>query len=905
MKHNTITKVLSLLLVMLMLLPMATACNTGGSNDDTTTTMSEEETTSAENDGDVIVEEKPEVLYIVNNRKSNYRLIYGKADSKVKTACMQAVNALNEKIGSTLEALASAEGESDCEILVGDQGDAELQALASSYALGEDDFAIKVVGQKIVILGGGDYALVDAVNFFFARMTTDIDDYAAYISGAFEYVCRADADTVVEITAKDENYVFFTVAPQSKNVTYCRLSFTGNSGWRIQTKHTECDEFNDIGASQRLSLSLGENPVLNLEKVTYTEDDKQLTVKAPDGSYAVIYLNDFAIDFYTAGGELANTVLDLLDDGTNSTIKTELTASEAIYGTGERYNTANQRGKSITMYTYDTYDKIHQNYMTIPLYCSSRGSGIFVNRYEYMVSDIGKSNSSVLSTKITDSVMDAYIFTTEQISDVIYGYSALSGFAEMPEEWTYGMLLCRLDSELGSKAGVLAMAQKMEQYDLPWTGVIMEGLGVYNSSKTNELKEVCEYLHAMGKKVLVYIRVGDPASGMSGFISDYYLTSTKPDGSEITKIPWVKSGTFNPDTEGSSGEWAYLDITNPDAVDWYFGYLWNHLSNEVGVDGAKIDFAEFLPETSALNYYDENTETLGSHHWYATNFCSRFWEMISSKPDGGMCFSRGGGIGSQRNPYMWAGDQARQYDRIQWQLTNMLSSGLSGVPFMSYDMAGYQYVNKQKIDIDKEAPIFIRSTQYSAFTICLQTHGRVRRSYDFADLGYPATTNIYRAYTKLHELLTPYITEYSEEACKTAMPLTRHLVLHWQNDENVYDIDDEYMFGDAFLVAPELKGKTQRDIYLPEGEWADLNTAYIYEIGNGTYKITKTDGTTQSGTYGDEGFWLRNYQVEITQLPVFYNRAEWNDSETAESLLDGIREIFAYASSIKYDLPLS
>ncbi|MBQ7335055.1 MAG: glycoside hydrolase family 31 protein [Clostridia bacterium] len=899
---KTSMRLFILLMALLLVLPCLASCKTDDGNDDTTTTTSGEDgTTTGEGGGDNTVEEEPETLYIVNNKKSNYRLVYGNVDYKVKNACVQAVNALNGKIGSTLQALASAEGESDYEILVGDQGDAELQALAASYEFGEDDFAIKVIGQKVVILGGGAYALVDAVKFFFARMTTDIDDSAAYISGAYEYVCRADANVPVEITAKDENYVYFTVAPQSMDVTYCRLSFTGNSGWRIQTKRTEFDEFNDIGASQRLSLSLGEDPVLNLEKVTYTENDAELKITAPDGSYALLRLNAFSIEFYTATNMLANTVLNIVDDGDNSTIETALTASEAIYGTGERFNSANQRGKLVTMYTYDIWDKVNQNYMVIPLYCSSRGSGIFVNRYEYMVSDIGQADTSVLSTEITDSVMDAYIFTTEQISDVIYGYSALSGFAEMPEEWTYGMLVCRYSPDFNTKEGVMTMISKMEQYDLPWTGIIMEGWGTYSESKWTELKSICDYIHALGKKVLVYIRAGAAAEGVSGFYNDYYLTRTSPDGSTTSeKIPLVSSGVTNPDSAGSS-MWTYLDITNTEAVDWFFNTMWDRLSNEIGVDGAKIDFCEELPDNYKLNYYDDSESTSGSHHWYPTYFNCLFWEMISSKPDGGMCFSRGGGIGSQRNPYMWAGDQSRQFSRIRWQLTNMLSSGLSGVPFMSYDMSGYQYNGASQQIVD-EAPVFIRGTQYSAFTICIQTHGKVRRSYDFADVGYPATTNIYRAYTKLHELLTPYITEYSEIACETGMPLTRHLVLHWQDDANVYDIDDEYMFGTAFLVAPELDGKTQRDIYLPEGEWEDLNTGYVYEIGNGTYKITKADGTTQSGTYGAEGFWLKNYKVAITQLPVFYNRAEWNDSETAAGLLDGIREIFEYASSIKYDL---
>ena len=95
---------------------------------------------------------------------------------------------------------------------------------------------------------------------------------------------------------------------------------------------------------------------------------------------------------------------------------------------------------------------------------------------------------------------------------------------------------------------------------------------------------------------------------------------------------------------------------------------------------------------------------------------------------------------------------------------------------------------------------------------------------------YAYVTDVYRAYTKLHEHLTPYITEICKEASTTGMPVIRHLVLGWQNDKNVYTIDDEYTFGDAFLIAPILTDATSRSVYLPEGVWEDVLINTDYEI---------------------------------------------------------------------------
>ena len=220
----------------------------------------------------------------------------------------------------------------------------------------------------------------------------------------------------------------------------------------------------------------------------------------------------------------------------------------------------------------------------------------------------------------------------------------------------------------------------------------------------------------------------------------------------------------------------------------------------------------------------------------------------------------------------------RDYSFLGMQLTAVLSSGLSGVPYMSYDMAGYQYGRFSK-KIEYESQVFIRGTQFTAFTICMQTHGNVREAYRFAeqDENYAYVTDIYRAYTKLHEHLTPYITELCEEASSTGMPVMRHLIFGWQGDKTAWNIEDEYTFGDAFLLAPILTENNVRKIYLPEGEWIDLNTGDEYSVGA-------------------EGKWIENYEASIAELPTFYNKN--TVSEIAPTLVDGICELYDYARSV-------
>jgi len=801
------------------------------------------------------------------------------------------------------------EPQRDCEIILqaGNQiARKEILSVTDAFdsQMNDNNFLIKAIGSRLVVYGKTEQAIVTALLFLRGTLSYQNAEAKEYgVDDTIEFLYKpVEHPPVTVINASDKNYFEFLLENSEMVNTLVRLSFTGNHGWRLQTKAGENDVYNDEGAAQRLARSLGEADPSVLEEIAVEGPvDGIYQLNASDGSYVKVNTNEgaFRLEFYTPSDKLAASVNNITTDGGGSVITGDLEADDAIFGTGERFNESNQRGNYIDMFSKDIWSRHDACYMVIPLLSFSRGSGIFVNQYEPMTMDLGKENKDQWKTVVTGVPLDVYFFATDEIKDVLKGYSELTGYAGMPEEWTYGMIVCAYSPDLSQKwtasitpsedgrgEGIYEMIANMEKHDLPWTGVLAEAWGGYTTSKHEDLKELCDYVHSLGKKFLVYMAVASIGPGMGVntelstssvgvFQPSYYLYQQQSNGSSY-QLPETVSGNNNPDVGGGTRKRVYLDITNPDAVNWYFNEYWTYLSNDIGVDGCKIDFCEQIPENYPLLYYDKSMPTNGSHHWFPSAFCAMFWDMIAAKPDSGMCYTRGGGIGAQRAPYMWAGDQTRDYTSLGYQLKAVLSSGLSGVPFMSYDMSGYAYGD---FSIAAESQVMIRGTQFSAFTICIQTHGDVRRSYQFAeeDPNYLYVTEIYRAYTKLHEHLTPYITELSEIASTTGMPVMRHLVLGWQDDKNVYGIEDEYMFGDAFLIAPILNENNVRKIYLPEGEWLDLNTGEEYPVGA-------------------EGKWLESYEASIAELPTFYNVN--TESEIAPTLVDGIIELYDYARSV-------
>ncbi len=933
-------KILPLLLLLSMLLSVLAGC---GSPEDSTPQGSD--TTAPQNNagngGQSPSDPLPtDHISIAHNGKTQYQIVYPIKGGETMKGIAEALGAtLSELGGADIPVYHDSETKgSEYEIRLGSVKHTmeAINAIKELGDFGENDFIITVRDNIIYIYAENTVSLKNAIAYF-TEKAIYCDEAQKYVGirQSFEQAYLENLIPVAVYTGNDENYLYFTTDAGTLNEAYARVSFTGNKAWRIQSKYKQSDEFNDIGASQRLSLFLNEAPLLDLGAMTVKEEADRVTATAPDGSSAVLTLDPFSLAFYTPAGDLSQSITKLTTTAGGSTLVGDILPEEGIFGTGERFDSVNQRGKKLHMFTKDLWSRADASYMVIPLLTFTRGSGVFLNIYEEMNLQLGSSRIYEADKWTAEAVganMDCYIYTSDRMSDAIYGYSKLSGFAEKPEEWTYGMLICRYGPDLSQKwsvdiplynkdhggrnLGVYDAIAKMEAYDLPWSGILAENWGIqYSWRKNDDLRELCDYVHSLGKKFLVYIRVGYVTPNYEGFEFDYLLTMTNPDGSISQNLP--AASTNNPDAGGGGGEFPYLDITNPEAVEWFFGEYWAYLRDDIGVDGCKIDFCETVPEYYELNYYDQNQPTSGSHHFYPTAFCAMFFDMISQKPDSGMNFTRGGGIGSQRAPYMWAGDQKRVYESLQFQLTACLSSGMSGVPFMSYDMSGYQYGSGnngygtgKNDEPYQEGHVFVRGLQFTAFSICMQQHGKVRNAFEFADgvikkeyrggvwqyktLGTDEDgnpiydyliapgemsyiTDIYRAYLKLHEYLTPYINEYSEIACMTGMPLMRPLALGWQDDKNTYSIQDEYMFGDAFLVAPVLDERYERNIYLPKGEWKDLLTGEIY-------------------TVGEEGMTLKSYKAELEQLPVFYNIN--TTSTIAEDLLPGIGEIIDHINAI-------
>ena len=67
-----------------------------------------------------------------------------------------------------------------------------------------------------------------------------------------------------------------------------------------------------------------------------------------------------------------------------------------------------------------------------------------------------------------------------------------------------------------------------------------------------------------------------------------------------------------------------------------------------------------------------------------------------------------------------------------------------------------------------------------------------------------------------------------------------------------WHVDDQYYFGDDFLVAPVMNSANKRDVYLPEGEWVNLFSGEKYKGGQ----------------------WLHDFECTMEEMPVWVRNGD-------------------------------
>lgn len=202
-------------------------------------------------------------------------------------------------------------------------------------------------------------------------------------------------------------------------------------------------------------------------------------------------------------------------------------------------------------------------------------------------------------------------------------------------------------------------------------------------------------------------------------------------------------------------------------------------------------------------------------------------------------------VGSQKYAALvWSGDILSNFATLRDQLSAGLNIGLAGIPWWVSDTGGF-FGDKTDEHFNE---LLIRWFQFSTFCPVLRMHGD-RGPHDIPNLsdldyggGFSPTGkpnelwsygeeayNIMKKYLDIRISMKDYIGKLMDEASENGSPVIRTMFYEFPKDSKCWDIKDQYMFGDKYLVAPVMyQGMTERKVYLPEGEWKSIHDGAKY-----------------------------------------------------------------------------
>ncbi|HLY27857.1 MAG TPA: glycoside hydrolase family 31 protein [Aggregatilineales bacterium] len=357
-----------------------------------------------------------------------------------------------------------------------------------------------------------------------------------------------------------------------------------------------------------------------------------------------------------------------------------------------------------------------------------------------------------------------------------------------------------------TQAKVLHYAEMILSHGLPPGVLIIDanwaddvGQWVFHPGRFPAPEQMVESLHRLGFKVMLWL---------CPFIS--------PDSVTFREVQ--HKGYLLRDKHGLTairkwwdGHSAVLDCTNDEAVAWLHERL-DRLVSEIGVDGFKFDGGD-------PNYYLPTD--LSSKPTDPCGHCEA-WARVGLKyslNEYRACWKCGGQPIVQR---LSDKNHAWTVNGLAGLIPNGLAQGLMGYPYNCPDMiGGGQFVDFINPEVRLDAELFVRYAQCAALFPMMQFSAAPWRILDKQHTRYCIEAAHLRAQLSTRfELLV-------EQAAQSGEPIMRHLAYTYP--DGCYErVSDQFMLGDAILVAPILqRGQESRLVQFPPGAWIGDDGALV------------------------------------------------------------------------------
>ena len=490
---------------------------------------------------------------------------------------------------------------------------------------------------------------------------------------------------------------------------------------------------------------------------------------------------------------------------------------------------------------------------SVPFLVSSRGYGLLWNNPAVGRAVLGKNVMSfeAFSTR----GLDYWVTAGDTPAAIEHNYAAVTGTVPMMPEYGLGFWQCKLRYQ--TQEELLSIAREYKRRGLPLDVIVVD---FFHWPRQGEWKIDPTYwpdpaamlreLHAMGVELMVSVwPTVEPAS------------ENYPEMLEKGYLIRVERGhRTGLDFQGST---IHIDATNPQAR----AYLWGKLRDNYYRYGVRLFWLDEAEPEYARYDFDNYRYWLGTDLEVGNCYPSLYSRAVfeGQQAEGqtqAVNLVRCAWAGSQNyGALVWSGDIASSFTSMRNQLAAGLNMGLAGIPWWNSDIGGFHGGDPADPAFRE---LFARWFEWGAFCPVMRLHGdREPRQPQVGTTGGAACRSgaanevwsygeeIYAIcvkYLNLRESLRDYTRQVMAAAHEQGDPVMRTLFYEFPEDPTCWQVEDEYLYGLDYLVAPVLNaGQRTRRVYLPAGaDWTRLET-----------------GETQKG-----GRWL-DVPCPLDSMPVF------------------------------------
>ncbi len=501
-------------------------------------------------------------------------------------------------------------------------------------------------------------------------------------------------------------------------------------------------------------------------------------------------------------------------------------ADEHYYGLGQ-----NQEGyldhRDRTVECWANYTATAGPSFCVPFLVTNRGYGLLWDNPSKTTIAPGFNEQTKWTSQVGQRV-SFFVIAGRNTDEIYSGYRALTGATPMLPRSAYGFIQCK--QRYSTQAELLAVARGYRERHLPIDDLVVDwfyytkmGQMDMDPTKWPDPAAMNRQLHAMGFHTMISVWPRfTPGSRYYNFLLGKGWFEHLADGTPTNGLPYDRAGSD-------------IDTTNPEAARWYWDVIRDNLVSK-GFDAFWADETEpDLPPNGSYFHIGPGTQYFDVYPLFHT--AAIYDGFRRDEQQRALILSRDAYLGAQRNgAIFWSSDIAPTWDTLKRQIPTGLNVAASGIAYWGNDIGGWQYLpythhpaHPPLLDpsdarenvghYDDYPELYTRWFEYGAFQPNFRTHGS-RRHNEVWSYGKQAEP-ILEKYLRLRYQLMPYIYSLGWSTHQSGAPYMRALFMDFPNDPQASEIDDEYMFGPAFLVAPVTEqGATSRAVYLPAGtDW--------------------------------------------------------------------------------------